>query len=83
MPPPASQKALSDAQQELLKQWIAEGATYEGHWAFESIRRPAVPGADGAATPVRNPIDAFVRAKLAAAGIEPSPEADRRTLIRR
>jgi hypothetical protein len=50
------------------------------HWAFRPIVRPAVPQvADRAATP----IDAFVLARLDAAGLTLSPEADRRTLIRR
>ncbi len=52
------------------------------HWAFKAPRRPAVPAVKDAAR-VRNPIDAFVLAKLESQGIAPSPEADRRTLIRR
>jgi hypothetical protein len=47
------------------------------HWAFQPVKRPAPPTADP------NAIDAFVRAKLKASGLTPSPEADRRTLIRR
>jgi hypothetical protein len=46
------------------------------HWAFKPVVRPKVPAAG-------NPIDAFVRAKLDAAGLKPSPEADRVTLLRR
>jgi mono/diheme cytochrome c family protein len=49
-------------------------------WAFQPVRRPAVPVVE---SPARNPIDAFVRAKLAAAGLTPAPPADRRALIRR
>jgi hypothetical protein len=54
----------------------------QSHWAYQPVRRPALPA-------VRSPLwlrarlDAFVLAKLEAAGICPSPEADRRTLIRR
>jgi cytochrome c553 len=51
-----------------------------GHWAFEPVVRPAVPAGDGSPG---NPIDAFVTARLVAAGLEPSPEADPRALIRR
>ena len=52
------------------------------HWAFKPAARPAVP--DTAADPwVRNPIDAFVRAKHQQQGLSPSPAADRRVLIRR
>ena len=48
-------------------------------WAFRKVQRPAVPGDD----PVRNPIDAFIDARLSEAGIAPNPRADRRTLARR
>ena len=59
---------------------MAEGAVYEGHWAYQPVKRPMVPQVAGAGT---NPIDAFVRARLAAEKLQPSPEADRRTLLRR
>ncbi len=48
-------------------------------WAFRPIKRPPVPSQKDA----RNPIDAFIREKLTASGLTPSPEADRRTLARR
>src|SRR5881394_993427 len=41
MPPPKTQKTLTSAQKELLKQWIAEGAEYEPHWAYIPLKRPA------------------------------------------
>jgi len=44
MPPPDSHRTLTAAQKELLQRWIAEGAKFEGHWAFEPLERPAVPG---------------------------------------
>jgi hypothetical protein len=52
------------------------------HWSFRAPRRPAVPPVRGAGA-VRNPIDAFVLAKLESAGLRFSPEADRATLLRR
>lgn len=58
------------------------------HWAWQPVVRPAVPPehpatpAD-ASRPVRNEIDRFVQATLAAKSLAPAPEADRRTLIRR
>src|SRR5262249_10876282 len=71
-------------QKELIKRWVTEGAIYEGHWAYQPIKRPVLPEAPALANaPVRNPIDAFIQARLAKEGLEPSPEADRRTLIRR
>ena len=53
------------------------------HWSFQPVLRPAVPGARIAHQAARNPIDSFVAAKLAENQLEPSPEADRQTLIRR
>jgi mono/diheme cytochrome c family protein len=83
MPPPASKKArLSDDQIAILRQWIEEGAPYEGHWAFLPLSTDPPPTprlADWA----RNPIDAFILARLEAEGLTPSPETDRSTLIRR
>ena len=52
------------------------------HWAFTPPVRPSLPAVGNDAS-VRNPIDRFVLAKLEAEGIDPSPEADRATLIRR
>jgi hypothetical protein len=52
------------------------------HWAFISPERPPIPKVKES-TWVNNPIDAFVLAKLEGAGIRPSTEADRSTLIRR
>jgi hypothetical protein len=51
-------------------------------WSLRPLTRPAVPAVHDARW-VRTPIDAFVLARLEAAGLRPSPEADRRTLIRR
>src|SRR3954470_20613984 len=62
----------------------AAGAPVPDDWAFRPTQRQAVPAVspDRAAW-VRNPVDAFVLAKQQAQGLSPSPEADRRTLIRR
>jgi len=76
MPPAYIHKELTAAQKETIKQWVAEGAKYEGHWAFQPIQRPDPPRAG-------NPIDAFIQDRLAREGLHPSAEADRRTLIRR
>jgi hypothetical protein len=84
MPPKFSHKELTAAQKETIRRWVAEGAQYEGHWAYQPVQRPAVPQvAASPQAPVRNPIDAFVRDTLAQAGLAPSPEADKRTLLRR
>jgi hypothetical protein len=52
------------------------------HWAFQPVRRPDVPVVRDRAW-VRTPIDAFILAKLEAAGLQPAPPAERRTLLRR
>jgi mono/diheme cytochrome c family protein len=84
MPPRYAHKELTAKQKETIRRWVAEGAKYEGHWAYQPIKRPEVPAVPANKNaPVRNPIDAFVQARLAKEGLEPSPEADRRTLIRR
>ena len=76
MPPPKTKKIVSPAEADILRRWIAEGAEYEGHWAFEPIDTTEPP--DG-----KHPIDHFIRAELGRKGIQPSPEADPATLIRR
>lgn len=82
MPPPYSNKTLTEEEKQTLKRWIAEGADYRQHWAFVAPKRPALPKVKSRAWP-KNGIDYFVLAKLEQNGLQPSPAADRRTLIRR
>jgi len=79
MPPESAHKPLTAAQKELFRRWVAEGAVYEPHWAYAPLVRPALPGDDAG----RNPIDAFIEARLAAKGLAPSPEAPPAVLERR
>lgn len=59
-------------------------STRTTHWAFRPVQRPALPEVRSAGqTWVRNPVDRFILARLEHEGLTPSPEADRRTLIRR
>ncbi|MCX7665845.1 MAG: DUF1549 domain-containing protein, partial [Gemmataceae bacterium] len=81
MPPPHTKKKLTPAQIQIIREWITQGAKYEGHWAFEKPTLPEVPTLKDQKKV--QPIDAFIRAKLETAGIEPSPRADKSTLIRR
>ncbi len=95
MPP---KNKLSDEEIAILTKWIGEGAAYNpqkeirgalaeksGHiteadfsyWAYQPVRRPKPPNT------AKNPIDAFINARLQAAGLEPNPRASRQTLIRR
>src|SRR5258708_1412158 len=82
MPPPESEHVLTAAQIQTLTQWIADGAAYQGHWAFTAPVRPAPPKVKDDRWP-RNPIDQFVLSKLEASGLPPSPQADKVTLLRR
>lgn len=81
MPPAESNKKLSPAQTELLKRWIAEGGKWGTHWAFVPPELPRIPKVKGLKS--RNPIDAFVAARLAQEGRKLSPPADPERLIRR
>lgn len=82
MPPPKVKKPISATEADLLRRWIAEGATYAGHWAFEPVRatEPPLSESNGISG---NGIDAFIFAALNKKGITPSPPADPSTLIRR
>lgn len=82
MPPKDSHRTLSEAQKAMLKRWVAEGAPFSAHWAFTRIVRPDTPAASPASW-VRNPIDAFVLARLNEEKLSPSPEATRETQLRR
>lgn len=82
MPPPSSGKRLAPEQIELIRRWIDEGAEWKPHWAFVPVVRPEPPAVQHEHL-VRNPIDCFVLARIQAEGLEPSPPADRVTLIRR
>ena len=83
MPPPGlSPKTLTDTEIDVLRRWIDEGASWEQHWAFETITRPTEPAVADAAW-ARSPLDRFVQARLEAEGLAPAPEADARTLARR
>ena len=83
MPPVKSGKKLTAAQKEVLSRWISEGAKWGTHWAFEPPVRPAVPKTKNTKAANRNPIDAFILARLEQEGLAPSPEADKTTLLRR
>jgi hypothetical protein len=78
MPPPDSHKELTAAEKEKIARWIEEGAKYQGHWSFESIRLPAPPAGEQ-----NNSIDTWILARLKSEDVEPSPAADRETLLRR
>jgi hypothetical protein len=88
MPSPESHRTLTLAQKNLLKRWIAEGATWNEHWAFSPPQRAPIPAPDAppstlsAQLPV-HPVDAFIRDRLAQEKIPPAPAAGRAALLRR
>jgi len=82
MPPPYAERTLTDKQVELIRRWIDEGAKWEMHWAYVPPQRPNLPAVKHPSWP-RNPIDNFILARLESEGLQPSPEADKATLIRR
>ena len=82
MPPPRTKTKITGAEADVLRRWIGAGASYARHWAFVPPRRRPPPAVKDAAW-ARNAIDAFVLARLEAAGLAPSPTADKRALMRR
>ena len=90
MPPEG--KKLSPAEVATLRDWIDHGARWPsdqgptaglaGHWSFRPVQRPPLPTVERRDW-CRGPIDRFVLARLEKEHLAPSPEADRRTLIRR
>jgi hypothetical protein len=91
MPPPDSDAPkLSVAEIDTILRWIEAGPQWPDefagkaesgrtHWSLRRLKKPRVPGTDRSA----HPIDAFIRAGLAARGMSPAARADRRTLVRR
>ncbi len=95
MPPEGEGEPLSTKEIDLIRAWIDQGAPWpesigkesannsrSKHWSFQSPIRPQMPNVENTGW-VRNPIDLFVLSKLESQKIQPSAEADRRTLIRR
>ncbi len=83
MPPADFLRRPNAKQIEQIGQWIKQGAKWEQHWAYAPLTRPPVPVIRNPKSKIQNPIDAFVLARLKQEGLNPSPTADRRTLIRR
>lgn len=82
MPPPASNRKLSDTEVGLLRRWIEEGAPWEQHWSFQPLVQPAAPQLP-ADTWSKSPLDRFVLRRLRQEGLAPAQEASAEALIRR
>jgi len=79
MPPPESEKELSEEEIQLLTRWIEQGAEYEEHWAWSALNRPDAPeGRAGA-----DAIDAFLENGYAERGLQPVALASPRERLRR
>ena len=76
MPPPDSGHRLTETEKKLLRKWVAAGAPYQKHWAFEKPKKVEFPNQG-------HPIDYFVSRDLREEGLELSKPADRYALIRR
>jgi hypothetical protein len=90
---PLGRAKLKDEEIAILRQWIEQDAAWPvqadaqkprgwDHWSFQVPKRPAIPTVQNAAW-VRNSIDNFILTKLEKEGVQPSPAADRATLLRR
>ena len=82
MPPRGSGKTISKRDVALLTDWVRQGAPYANHWSYVKPVRPPLPETREQAW-ARNPVDAFILARLEREGLKPSPEADRAALVRR
>ena len=82
MPPSKTGKRLTSEQIDLIRRWVDQGASWTTHWAYDAPQHPALPTVKNENWP-QNEIDRFVLARLEKEGIQPSPEADKTTLIRR
>jgi hypothetical protein len=82
MPKSKEGTPLPPAQIALIKRWIEQGAPWQGHWAYLPVVRSPIPKVKKKSWPI-NPIDNFILARLDKEKLKPSPDADKRTLIRR
>jgi hypothetical protein len=82
MPTPESHLLLTAREKAILIRWVEEGAEYKPHWAFTRIEKSALPKVKNEAWG-HNDIDRFILKKLEDKQINPSPEAEKTTLLRR
>ncbi len=86
---PYNEPPLTKDEINILTKWVKEGAQWETHWAYRPVEKPAVPGSSRLLSSLgkkawgNNEVDAFILEKLRETKLEPSPEADKATLLRR
>ncbi len=76
MPPVYTGHTLTAKEIDTLRAWIQGGAKWQKHWSFLPPEKAAVPAG-------QNPIDYFVRKRLADENLTPAPAASRTALVRR
>ncbi|MCA8989942.1 MAG: DUF1549 domain-containing protein, partial [Planctomycetaceae bacterium] len=81
MPPPESNKKLTPEEQQLIAEWIRQGANWEEHWAYRIPSRPETPA--GAPVNWQAPLDALLWQRMQTKGLFPASPAEREVLIRR
>jgi hypothetical protein len=82
MPTPESHLSLTAREKAILVKWVEEGAEYQPHWAFAQVKKNKAPKVENEGW-VKNDIDRFILSKLEEKGVNPAPEADKTTLLRR
>jgi hypothetical protein len=83
MPPAETGHPLTSKEIQTITEWIKSGAKYEQHWAFIAPKRPSMPTSQLGTAWSAHPVDAFVYAGMSRFGLKPSPDTDKRTLLRR
>ncbi len=82
MPPSDTHPPLSDLQITILRRWIESGGEYETHWSFVGPEQQQIPEVDDPSW-CAGPIDRFILSRMEQAGLAPTGNADRKSLIRR
>ena len=83
MPPAETGHPLTSKEIQTITEWIKSGAKYEQHWAFIAPKRPPLPTSQPGNAWSPHPVDTFVYAGMSRFGLKPSPDTDKRTLLRR
>ena len=78
MPPAKEHERLTADEVDVFRRWIAAGAPYDVHWAYEPPEPRAEPTVRDSEWS-RTSVDTFVLARLERAGVKPAPRADART----
>jgi hypothetical protein len=78
---PYKHDPLSKEDIAILRRWIKEGAQWGQHWAYVPVKQITVPRSGNKW--IKNPVDNFILQKLSEQSLQPSPAANKQTLLRR